>query len=220
MAVKNWLAVVAMSACVFGASTASAAIVNGGFEDPIQDDATYTVYNTIPGWTKFDNTAGIEVQTGFIGDASAIEGVNKVELDSHGQEQTNSGMYQTVNLGVGSYTFSFEYLGRTDDEDTNGIYYALEDGAVTNGITYTTGLFTGDVTGVLSDGWTTVTVLFDVLTAGDYTLEFWAGGEDDKLGGYIDDVQISAVPLPPAMLLFGGAMLGLGWLSRRRKAAA
>lgn len=37
MAVKNWLAAVAMSACVFGASSASAAIVtNGGFEDPVR----------------------------------------------------------------------------------------------------------------------------------------------------------------------------------------
>lgn len=36
-----------------------------------------------------------------------------------------------------------------------------------------------------------------------------------------DDLQvrISVVPLPPAMALFGGALLGLGWLSRRRKQA-
>ncbi len=31
--------------------------------------------------------------------------------------------------------------------------------------------------------------------------------------------NVSAVPLPPAMLLFAGALGGLGWLSRRRKKA-
>lgn len=141
-----------------------------------------------------------------------------MELDSHGGTDTNSGMYQQLVLGVGSHEFSFQYLGRTNNSGTNGIHYALEDGGVTNGTTYTSGLFVDDVTGVKSDGWQTVTVLFNVLTAGTYTLEFWAGGADDTLGGYIDDVQISAVPLPPAVLLFGAAMLGLGWVSRRRKA--
>ncbi|MFT6556631.1 hypothetical protein [Sneathiella sp.] len=29
-------------------------------------------------------------------------------------------------------------------------------------------------------------------------------------------IRISVVPLPPALLLFGGALLGLGWLGRRK----
>ncbi|WP_037492548.1 VPLPA-CTERM sorting domain-containing protein [Sneathiella glossodoripedis] len=32
-------------------------------------------------------------------------------------------------------------------------------------------------------------------------------------------IRISVVPLPPALLLFGGALIGLGWIGRRRKAA-
>lgn len=31
--------------------------------------------------------------------------------------------------------------------------------------------------------------------------------------------NVSAVPLPPAVLLFGASLLGLGWLGRRRKSA-
>lgn len=30
-------------------------------------------------------------------------------------------------------------------------------------------------------------------------------------------ITVTAVPLPPALALFGGAVLGLGWLARRRK---
>ena len=225
MAVKNWLAAVAMSACVFGASTASAALLNGGFEEPVQADGTWNVYNNITGWTAFDGDAGIEIQTGNVGGASAIEGVNKVELDSHGQTNTNSGMSQSLSLTAGSYKVSFQYLGRTNDSGTNGIHYGA---ALTSGLGATVekedfnpgGIAFGDITGVIGDGWTLVSFIFSIGADADVSLGFWAGGSDDTLGGYIDDVQISAVPLPPAMLLFGGAMLGLGWLSRRRKAAA
>ncbi len=33
-------------------------------------------------------------------------------------------------------------------------------------------------------------------------------------------ISVTAIPLPPAVLLFGGALIGLGWLTRRRKLAA
>lgn len=36
----------------------------------------------------------------------------------------------------------------------------------------------------------------------------------------IKSLTVTAVPLPPAVLLFGGALVGLGWLTRRRKLAA
>lgn len=37
---------------------------------------------------------------------------------------------------------------------------------------------------------------------------------------YLASATVTAVPLPPAMALFGGAVLGLGWLARRRKNVA
>jgi hypothetical protein len=46
---------------------------------------------------------------------------------------------------------------------------------------------------------------------------------DENLGGdqfYLSSATVSAVPLPPAVLLFGAALGGLGFLSRRRKQAA
>lgn len=228
MAVKNWLAAVAMSACVFGASTASAALLNGGFEQPVQADGTWNVYNNIPGWTKFDGDAGIEVQTGNVGGATAIEGVNKVELDSNGQTNTNSGMYQSLALTAGSYEVTFKYLGRTSNDGTNGIHYGAQlTSALSAPVDRTDfnpgGIAFGDVTGTYAGTfngglWTMVSYLFTIGSDADVTLAFWAGGADDTLGGYIDDVQISAVPLPPAVLLFGAAMMGLGWVSRRRKA--
>ncbi|WP_169546224.1 hypothetical protein [Sneathiella aquimaris] len=34
---------------------------------------------------------------------------------------------------------------------------------------------------------------------------------------YLEAITVSAVPLPPALLLFGAALAGLGWIGRRRK---
>lgn len=65
-------------------------------------------------------------------------------------------------------------------------------------------------------------------SSGDYNMVAFAeetgnsvialfGNSTGDLG--IDDlaVRISVVPLPPALVLFGGALLGLGWIARRRK---
>jgi hypothetical protein len=52
---------------------------------------------------------------------------------------------------------------------------------------------------------------------GSYLMLFGDGAGDadwDDLA-----VRVSVVPLPPAMLLFGGALMGMGWLARRRKQA-
>jgi len=211
MSIKNWIGAIALSVCTFGVSTASAAILtNGGFEDattPGLSNPDWDVFDAIPGWTKFDNTAGIEVQRGNIGGATAYEGLNKVELDSDGQTNTNSGMYQSVTLGPGSYAFSFQYLGRTNNAGTNGIGFEIDSGIVGSEF----------ITGVRDDGWQLVTRLFALADETEITVKFWAGGIDDTLGGYLDAVQISAVPLPPSAYVFGAAMIGLGLMSRRRK---
>jgi hypothetical protein len=39
----------------------------------------------------------------------------------------------------------------------------------------------------------------------------------DNIGPVVDDIAISAVPLPAALPLFGAALLGIGLLSRRKK---
>ncbi|MCG8490943.1 MAG: VPLPA-CTERM sorting domain-containing protein, partial [Sneathiellales bacterium] len=59
-------------------------------------------------------------------------------------------------------------------------------------------------------------------TAMTYGTLFGIGAMFEGTEFYIDSITVStvsAVPLPPAALLFGGAVVGLGWITRRRKAA-
>ncbi|MEH6405014.1 MAG: hypothetical protein V7750_16675 [Sneathiella sp.] len=49
---------------------------------------------------------------------------------------------------------------------------------------------------------------------------FGIGAHDSNDNFRIASISVSAVPLPTSVLLFGGALLGLGWLSRRKVKAA
>lgn len=64
----------------------------------------------------------------------------------------------------------------------------------------------------------TLSMAFSAIAADGSVIALFGDGAGDV--DYEDlAIRISVVPLPPAMALFGGALLGLGWLSRRRKQA-
>lgn len=207
------------SALALGAATAASAVtvVNGSFEDvsgstQIAGSGSWSVYETIPGWTTVAGE-GIEVQTNTV--ITAQDGRRYVELDSHPNNTlsgatTNSTMTQVVELALGLYELSFWYSPRTNDPGTNGILYSIGDLA-------------GSITGPGSDpltsvgSWTRIVETFMITTAGSYNLTFAADGTANRLGGFIDDVSISAIPLPAGGVLLLTALGGLA-IVRRRKA--
>lgn len=193
---------------------------NGGFEANIGlTGNSWGVYGMLPGPWKLTHGRGIEVQRGNIGGALPYEGDQKVELDSHNldddgkpaNDNSNSGMTQLVkNVDAGTYEFSFAYLGRTGDAGTNGIGFSIFDGS---------NVLVDDVTGVRADDWQIFSYLFTLDEAANINVNFWAKGTEDTYGGYLDDIRlsVSAVPVPAALPLFGAALLGIGFLARRRK---
>jgi hypothetical protein len=212
-------------------------LINGAtYANMPTSGASWDVFNALPGWTSGANDAGIEVQTARTGvPVDPYDGKYHVELDSDndykgggGPGFSNSSMSQTIaGLGSGSYIFSFAYSPRTNPDTDSQIDFTF-DSALGN-------LFSGSVTSVLTVGgavtgsfltptptaigtWSIATVFFDVLVGGDYTLTFSAGGKDNELGGFIDDVRLSAVPLPAPALLLLGAVASFGMLRRFRKA--
>jgi hypothetical protein len=203
MTTKTLLGAAALTLASLGTAQA-ATVVNGSFEDH-PAVSNWAVFDTIPGWTTTSG-AGIEIQTNAtLGTIDAHDGNSYVELDSH----NNSSMEQVISFAAtGLYELSFWYSPRRDRIASNTIAYFFD------------GISLGSVSG--PDGttavgsWTEITALFTVDTIGDYVLAFAAEGTDDSYGGLIDDVSISAVPLPAGGLLLLTALGGLG-LARRRK---
>ncbi|MEX2517963.1 MAG: VPLPA-CTERM sorting domain-containing protein [Paracoccaceae bacterium] len=218
------------------AAPAFAAVVNGDFEDKTFSNPNPGLVNGIaigdletsgPGWDVYTDIlgwetsagSGIELQTnGTIGSFNANSGTRYVELDSHPAPNSNSTMFQTLVLDPGTYQLDFFYSPRNGDAGSNGIDYSVT--GLISGF-----LLAGGVTGPSGTTtvglWTLVSSFFTV-QAGDspVTLSFSAVGAENTLGGFIDDVSVSAVPVPAALPLLITALAGLGFLSRRRQRSA
>ena len=84
------------------------------------------------------------------------------------------------------------------------------------------GSYSGDVYGGLAGGGTAD--LSTAIGTGDWlTLEYFSVNDTCYIVGYcsfhaasLDDITVSAVPIPAAVWLFGSALAGLGWLKRKK----
>lgn len=175
-------------------------LVDGGFESPAIAYGSYATYASLPGWTGAPN---IEVQNHVAG--SPYEGAQFVELDT----SANSAMAQSfASVAGATYRIAFRYSPRPGvAAASNGIEF-LWNGVVlatlaSNGVGLSDTLWTGyDFTAVASGARSRV--------------GFAAVGTSDSLGGYLDDVVVTAVPEPGVIgLLALGAVLA--WARPRRR---
>jgi len=198
-------ALFALSAQVNAASTNL--IVNGSFEDPNIRAGSWDVFDAVTGWSTLG--AGVEVRDNKVG--TAYDGDQFVELDSHNQAKsgTNSSIVQNVanTIAGQSYLLSFAYSPRINKPSTTNGISVFWNGALLDSVTGT---------GSSSNIWNIFEYI--VLGTGDDTLKFTAIGTDDTLGGNLDAVSVSAVPIPAAAFLFGPAFLGLMGFRRKLRA--
>ena len=182
-----------------GASSADAAIINGGFEANPQAAGTWAIYPNLVGWTG--GQYGIELRNNVAG--TAYEGVNFVELDT----TANSIATQNILTTAGQwYALSFAFSPRTDVPEASNNIEVYWDGVLLNSYTGFTNA---------NSAWTVYTV--NVLGDGSNSLEFRAAGTSDSYGGSLDAVMLAAVPEPStwAMMILG--FLGVGFLAYRRR---
>lgn len=208
---KLLLAGAAALGLMVSASGAQAGVVFYSTFDGLQPTGTWSVYPSADGWTA-GSGAGIELQNRVAGDpsTSALNDVF-VELDSH----NNSSMQRTI-ADAGAYTLSFLYSPRPGvSAESNPIGIFLNDVLLSP-----VGTFTG--AGGSNTNWTAYSVNFT--TSANTVLKFAAGGTNDSLGGYVDNIKLEtagAVPEPAtwAMMIMGFASVGAA-MRRRRSALA
>jgi hypothetical protein len=180
-------------------------VSNGSFEDPDISTGSWTVLydGDLTNWEA--GPAGVEVRDNVAG--TAYDGDQFIELDTHNANNTNSSITQTLATTAGNmYELSFAYSGRiSQSAETNAI------SVFWNGVMIDTVTAIGGAT----HNWLVYSFLVE--GKGNDILTFAANGLADTLGGSLDAVSVSAVPVPAAAFLFAPALLG--FMGLRRKAA-
>ncbi len=207
----------------FPMSANAALLTNGSFEtipSPLTQNhlgstASWDYFpGGIPGWSTEPGQA-LEIQSNATLDyIDAQSGNHYAELDSNG----NSSFYQDVTLTTGRYLLSFWFSIRDTapinpgaaGQDTNDISYGVD------------GLFSTSVAADPSSGftigeWTQMTAEFSVASTDTFRIRLSAEGTSDTFGGFVDNIELSPVPVPAAGLMLLSA-LGAGAMMRRKKA--
>ncbi len=194
---KSLIALALMGAAVTANAASTNLVQNGSFEANAQASGTWNIYSNLTGWTGGSN--GIELRDNVAGTAS--HGTNFVELDTTG----NSSMSQSINTVLGrEYVLSFDFTNRPGTAVS------------TNGLSWKFGSTSGFAPTVTDFVWHTFTTTV-LGTGGAMALEFAAINGSNSFGSSIDNVSVTATPIPAAVWLFGTGIASLFGFGKRKK---
>lgn len=182
-------------------STSIGTVFNTNLQAYENKHRVWDVFYALPGWeTTYGN--GIELQKNVV--SRSQNGSHHVELDSHPRGASNAVMTQRLNsLKVGAdYLLEFYYKPRTNKKNDNGINVFWYDAAVDFDLNMSAA-FVADSTRRLTADWTLQSVSFTAIKQ-SMNLSFGSFGQQNTLGGLVDNVsleQVAAVPEPSMFIL-------------------
>jgi len=190
---------------------------NGDFE--VGPDASANGYlplfagdTSIPGWTVIGadgcSQCGVDYIDNYWQDAQSAPGTtNSIDLSGNAP----GGVAQTFSTDAGQkYEVTFWIAGNPDKSYNKTGSIQISAGSFSHTLT-----FTQDGNTKSDMGWVELTYSFVADLTGLTTLTFLST-TDGAWGLALDNVSVSAVPLPGALLLFGTALAGIGLFGRRR----
>ncbi|MCA9534760.1 MAG: DUF642 domain-containing protein [Myxococcales bacterium] len=157
-------------------------LVNGGFEQPRLNHGTWQVFGALPGW-QLSSGPGIEVQNNVAG--RPAEGSQYVELDSH----ASSAIYQDVQTVPGQYyELRVAFSARPGTPRMDNSVAVVLNGQVVHTLD-AEGSQLGDTQ------WAYQSIQFQA-TSSSTRVELRHVGRSNGLGGYVDDVSVTAISGP------------------------
>ena len=175
----------------------------------------WDVFKVLPGWsTSFGN--GIELQKNVV--TQSQNGQNHIELDSHQKGSSNAVMSQSINSLVidSDYLLEFYYKPRTNKTNDNGINVFWYDAAIDFDISMEE-IYAIDSNRSKTPTWEKQSTIFTA-SSNVMNLSFGAFGNQNTLGGLIDNISLIKVPEPSVLSLFLLGLVGL-FIRQRKKTA-
>ncbi|MCB2427973.1 VPLPA-CTERM sorting domain-containing protein [Methylophaga pinxianii] len=196
---KRLMSILAVSSFFF-ASTSNAAIISSlhdGFENEGQLSSVLN-YNSFTNWDVTDGTVDL-IQNGNQWGIQCSTGSFCVDLDG---STGDAGILSTKDgFSAGKYKVSFELSGNQRGGPFDQISVLFGAGSLLNHL-----LLDWD------ENWHTYSFLVDLVDGDKLSFRNFGG---DNVGAILDNVNVSAVPIPAAVWLFGSGLMG--FLAMRRK---
>jgi len=194
--IKKMMLAVASAAVAFLAisSTTNAATVTS-LSDNFNSESQGLNYNSFANWDVSNGTVDL-IGPGFF---PLCGGSNCVDLDG---STGNAGDLTTKDaFSIGKYELTFRIAGSQRGQNADGV-------------TVTFGDMNESFKKASTDPFELITRIV-MLSSADFLAFSHAGG--DNIGILLDDVTITAVPLPAALPLYGAGLGLLGYVGWRRK---
>ena len=197
--------ILAISLVGFQANAAT--ITNGSFEDGHNNPATWEFLPSITGWNENVST-NVEIQRGGFIAPTAQSGNFYAELNSHPAQTGIAFELEQEFQTIANQEYKVTFWAQKRQANDGSFSASAGDSSTT---------VSSHAVGAWSMHQLLFTAVADLTTLRFLSLDMPEGS--DTVGHFLDTVEISAVPLPGAVLLMAGGLLGLGAFRKREVAS-